>query len=97
MLFNVWVLIWPNQKKILGLDGRPGFLADFAPRFFGDLFQQPGVAAVPRALEHHEIEEDLDLFDFTLTDDEMARIGALREKDIRVVDPPQRRPVWDIG
>ena len=21
MLFNVWVLIWPNQKKILGLDG----------------------------------------------------------------------------
>ena len=22
MLFNVWVLIWPNQKKILGLDGR---------------------------------------------------------------------------
>jgi uncharacterized membrane protein len=24
MLFNVWVLIWPNQKKILGLvEGRP--------------------------------------------------------------------------
>ena len=22
MLFNVWVLIWPNQKKILGLDGK---------------------------------------------------------------------------
>ncbi|MDQ1363102.1 MAG: hypothetical protein QG652_962 [Pseudomonadota bacterium] len=22
MLFNVWVLIWPNQKKILGLDGQ---------------------------------------------------------------------------
>ncbi|MEK7812100.1 MAG: urate hydroxylase PuuD, partial [Pseudomonadota bacterium] len=20
MLFNVWVLIWPNQKKILGID-----------------------------------------------------------------------------
>ena len=20
MLFNVWVFIWPNQKKILGLD-----------------------------------------------------------------------------
>ncbi len=61
------------------------------------LVQQPGVAAVPRALEHHEIEEDLDLFDFTLSDDEMALVGALREKDIRVVDPPQRRPVWDIG
>ncbi len=22
MLFNVWVFIWPNQKKILGLDGQ---------------------------------------------------------------------------
>ncbi|MFV2033136.1 MAG: urate hydroxylase PuuD [Gammaproteobacteria bacterium] len=22
MLFNVWVLIWPNQRKILGLDGQ---------------------------------------------------------------------------
>ena len=22
MLFNVWVLIWQNQKKILGLDGK---------------------------------------------------------------------------
>ncbi len=22
MLLNVWVLIWPNQKKILGLDGK---------------------------------------------------------------------------
>jgi len=22
MLFNVWVLIWPNQKKVLGLDGK---------------------------------------------------------------------------
>jgi uncharacterized membrane protein len=22
MLFNVWGLIWPNQKKILGLDGK---------------------------------------------------------------------------
>jgi uncharacterized membrane protein len=22
MVFNVWVLIWPNQKKILGLDGQ---------------------------------------------------------------------------
>lgn len=22
MLFNVWAIIWPNQKKILGLDGK---------------------------------------------------------------------------
>lgn len=30
MLFNVWVLIWPNQKKILGLDGKQHEAADIA-------------------------------------------------------------------
>ena len=30
MLFNVWVLIWPNQKKILGLDGKTHEAADIA-------------------------------------------------------------------
>jgi len=28
---------------------------------------------------------------------EMARIGALRDKNIRIVDPEIRRPVWDVG
>ena len=61
------------------------------------LIQQPQVAAVPRALEPHEIEEDIDLFDFELSDAEMDRIGALRDKGMRVVDPEVRRPVWDEG
>jgi diketogulonate reductase-like aldo/keto reductase len=61
------------------------------------LIQQPQVAVVPRALEYDEIEEDIDLFDFELTDDEMDRIGALRDRNLRVVDPEVRRPVWDIG
>ena len=30
MLFNVWVLIWPNQKKILGLDGKTHEAGDIA-------------------------------------------------------------------
>jgi uncharacterized membrane protein len=30
MLFNVWVLIWPNQKKILGLDGKEHSAAEIA-------------------------------------------------------------------
>ena len=30
MLFNVWVLIWPNQKKILGLDGKEHSAEDIA-------------------------------------------------------------------
>ncbi|NND49467.1 MAG: aldo/keto reductase [Rhizobiales bacterium] len=59
------------------------------------LIQQPGVAAVPRALEVSEIEENIDLFDFELSDEEMERIGTLRDKNVRIVDPEVRRPVWD--
>ena len=61
------------------------------------LIQQPRVAIVPRALEPHEIEEDIDLFDFELSDDQMGRISALRDKNVRVVDPEVRRPTWDVG
>jgi diketogulonate reductase-like aldo/keto reductase len=61
------------------------------------LIEQPQVAVVPRALEFGEIEEDIDLFDFALDDAEMERIGALRAKNVRVVDPEGRRPVWDVG
>ena len=61
------------------------------------LVQQPQVTVVPRALEFEEIEEDIDLFDFELSDEEMDRIGALREKNVRVVNPETRRPVWDVG
>ncbi len=61
------------------------------------LVQQPDIAVVPRALTFSEIEENIGLFDFTLSDDEMERIGALRDKNIRIVDPEVRRPVWDEG
>jgi diketogulonate reductase-like aldo/keto reductase len=61
------------------------------------LIQQPRVAVVPRALEFREIDENIELFDFALTGDEMERIGALRDRNIRVVDPEVRRPVWDFG
>ena len=47
------------------------------------LIQQPGIGVVPRALEYAEIEENIDIFDFDLSGDEMTRISALR------------RPVWD--
>ena len=61
------------------------------------LVQQPQLVVVPRALEFNEIEEDIDLFDFALSDEEMGRIGALRRRNLRVVDPEVRRPVWDEG
>jgi diketogulonate reductase-like aldo/keto reductase len=60
------------------------------------LIQQPMVAAVPRALEEAHIREDLDVFDFTLSDGEMRQISALRRRNIRIADPPERAPKWDV-
>ena len=60
------------------------------------LIQQPGVAAVPRAFEERHIAENLDLFDFSLSEDEMRRLTALRSRRIRIADPPERAPKWDV-
>jgi 2,5-diketo-D-gluconate reductase B len=59
------------------------------------LVQQKNVAIVPRALEYSEIEENMNIFDFHLTNSEMDNISKLREKNYRVVNPEVRRPVWD--
>lgn len=61
------------------------------------LVQQPGVGIVPRALELHEIEENIGLFDFALSVAEMVSISALQDNNLRVVSPEVRRPVWDEG
>ena len=60
------------------------------------LIQQPMVAAVPRALEEAHIKENLDVYDFSLSEDEMRRISALRSRNIRIADPPERAPKWDV-
>ena len=61
------------------------------------LVQQPGVVAVPRALAPHEIAEDIDIFDFELSGDEMSRIDELRAANLRIVNPEARRPEWDVA
>jgi 2,5-diketo-D-gluconate reductase B len=61
------------------------------------LIQHPMVAAVPRALEPIHITENLDVFDFALTDEEMNRIGALNDRNLRIANPPERAPVWDAA
>ncbi|HEX9070351.1 MAG TPA: aldo/keto reductase [Pseudolabrys sp.] len=60
------------------------------------LIQQPMVAAVPRPLEETHIREDLDVFDWSLSEDEMRRISALRSRQVRIADPPERAPKWDV-
>ena len=56
--------------------------------------QQPGVAAIPKSGSPGHIAENLDVFDFVLSDDEMSRISALARPDGRVIDPPFA-PAWD--
>ena len=59
------------------------------------LIQQPMVAVVPRALEEAHIEQNLDIFDFSLSETEMRDISALRSRKRRIADPPERAPKWD--
>lgn len=61
------------------------------------LIQQPMVAAVPRALEPAHIIENIELFDFTLNKEEMDRLDQLRNHKVRIANPPERAPVWDVG
>lgn len=54
---------------------------------------QQGVAAIPKAARRDHLEENLRIFDFTLSDDEMERISSLA-RGPRVVDPGWA-PDWD--
>jgi diketogulonate reductase-like aldo/keto reductase len=49
------------------------------------LVQQPRVLAIPKAASPEHQRANLEIFDFTLSDDEMARIGAL-DRGMRLVD-----------
>jgi 2,5-diketo-D-gluconate reductase B len=57
------------------------------------LLDQPGVIAIPKASSHERRVENLDVFDFTLTDDERAEIDA-QPKNVRTANPPWA-PDWD--
>ena len=57
------------------------------------LIQQPGVAAIPKAANPDHVEENLAIFDFSLTEGEMLRIHGLARGE-RLIDP-DFGPVWD--
>ncbi|HIB20110.1 MAG TPA: aldo/keto reductase [Rhodospirillales bacterium] len=61
------------------------------------LVQQPDMVVVPRALEYSEIKENINIFDFELSENEINQISRLRDRNRRIVDPMVRRPVWDEG
>jgi len=56
---------------------------------------QRGVVPIPRSSNPERIAENLDVFGFALSEDEMARIAALKRRDGRIADPAGRAPAWD--
>ncbi len=59
------------------------------------LLQQKIGAPIPRSANPQHIAESLDVFNFTLTDDEMQKIAALKRPDGRIANPAGRAPAWD--
>jgi 2,5-diketo-D-gluconate reductase B len=57
------------------------------------LLDQPGVSPIPKASSHDRRQENLDVFDFSLTQDEHDEIARL-PKDVRTANPPWA-PDWD--
>jgi diketogulonate reductase-like aldo/keto reductase len=55
---------------------------------------QQGVAAIPRSAREAHVEANLAVFDFALSDDEMAEISSLARPDGRMVQPAVG-PDWD--
>ena len=60
------------------------------------LIQQPQVTAIPSSSNPARIAENLDVFDFALSDEEMRRVHALARPDGRIVNPKGHAPVWDV-
>lgn len=79
----------PVLKTIAAAHGRT--LSQIALRWH---VQQPSVVAIPKSSTKAHIEENIDIFDFELTPDEMTRISALSRPDGRVIDPVFA-PRWD--
>jgi diketogulonate reductase-like aldo/keto reductase len=51
---------------------------------------QQGVGAIPRSSNPQRIADNFKLFDFTLSDDEMKRISALKRANGRIANPVER-------
>ncbi len=57
--------------------------------------QQGNIVPIPRSANPQHMAESLQVFDFTLTDEEMKRIHALARPDGRIANPAGRAPAWD--
>ena len=80
----------PVLAEIAARKGRP--LAQIALRW---LVQQGNIIPIPRSSNAGRMAENLGVFDFALTEEEMKRIAALKRSDGRIADPAGRAPAWD--
>ena len=55
---------------------------------------QLGCCAIPRTANPQHMKENMEVFDFNLSDAEMAELKALNATNMRVVNPPHA-PEWD--
>ena len=58
------------------------------------LVQQEEVVAIPKSAKLRRIRENFDVFNFSLSPEEMDRISALRVRGLRLIDP-KFAPQWD--
>jgi diketogulonate reductase-like aldo/keto reductase len=58
--------------------------------------QQDGVAAIPRTTRKERLAENIGIFDFALSDAEMAAISALRSRNSRLCSYGFS-PTWDVA
>jgi 2,5-diketo-D-gluconate reductase B len=80
----------PVLADIAAHKGRP--LAQIALRW---LIQQGNIVPIPRSSNAKRMAENLNVFDFALSEEEMKRIAALRRPDGRIANPAGRAPAWD--
>jgi len=59
------------------------------------LVQQGNIVPIPRSSKAERIAENFAVFDFALTDAEMARIAALKRPTGRIANPVERVGAWD--
>lgn len=84
------VLSDPALAAIAARHGR-----GIAPIVLRWLIQQDGVVALSRTVNEKRLAENLAVFDFELSTEDMAAIHALAQPGSRIVNPPGLAPVWD--
>jgi 2,5-diketo-D-gluconate reductase B len=80
----------PVLEEIAKRKGRT--LAQVALRW---LIQQGNVVPIPRSSNPERMRDNLDVFDFALTDEEMRQIAMLKRTNGRIANPAGRAPAWD--